>query len=96
MEKEFKKHNLIAQSELKNLLGCRPVFKHINAKELTLKLKWWQKIILWFKPAYIGVDYGNGDKGYYTIVKKLGDKTIVIKTGEVKVKIGIDPASRSA
>jgi len=75
---------------LKNLLGCRPVFEHINAKDFTLKLKWWQKIILWFKPAYVGVDYGSGDKTYYTIVKRLGDKTIVIDNGEAEIHIGVD------
>ena len=55
-----------------------------NMKDnLVLKLKWWQRTILWFKPAYIGVDLGVGDKGYYTIVKRFGDKTIVLYAGEL-------------
>lgn len=66
-----------------------PPFKPYN---LAIKLKWWQKIILWFKPAYIGMDIGKGDKAYYTIIKKLGDKTIVMKTGEAKAEFGVDKA----
>ncbi len=85
-----------AQSDVD--LGVIPPFKrykYFNMDEidnLIIKLKWWQKIILWFKPAYIGMDIGRGDKAYYTIVKKLGDKTIVLKTGEAKITIRVDKA----
>ena len=49
-----------------------------------LKLKWWERVILWFKPATVGIDYGTGaDKSYYVIVKRLRDKYVVVREGEL-------------
>ena len=94
----LKQNELHVYVPAENRIADRPMFKpyrYFNMDELNnlvLKLRWWQKIILWFKPAYIGVDIGSGDKAYYTIIKKLGDKTIVLKTGEAKIEFGIDKA----
>ena len=54
--------------------------KYFNKhKRHTLKeLKWWERIILWFKPTFIGYDYGSKDLDCCVFLKKIGRKTIVI------------------
>ena len=41
-------------------------------------IKWWERILLWFKKPYYGYDYGYHDESVVVIVKKMFRKIYII------------------
>jgi hypothetical protein len=55
----------------KNIFNQNLIQKHVG-------IKWWERILLWFRKPYFGYDYGYHDESVVVIAKKLFGKIYII------------------
>lgn len=63
-------------------------------KQKDIGIKWWEKILLWFRKPYYGYDYGFGDKSVVVVAKKMFGKIYIV--GEYEAEQTIAKAKAEA
>lgn len=81
-----KESNLCKPMTKPNKMTQRKKEKWTLPPKSILKIRWWERLILWFLPSHISCDIGsvNGDHNVYIVYKRFNGKLYILKERHAK------------